>query len=285
MALRALQLSPIHHHRSVFLSFPAPCRIVHTRLAQARVRRQLPTISSSSNSVKLAPKSNLTDGGESSSGKDDDETRERNRQEEERRKGWWENLLGRKSIDEEEDFDEDDDADSLEIEDTLQSDEIDTEGKRDASDSQREFASPELELRQEPDSNKKTPRLAGRKKGGRFWGGFWGGRDDLKEDREASSSSQFDDRGRKTAAAEAADQMELDELDLILEGADMKINWRDLLDPTVENVLALVLTTLLAYAVLLIAWQLFIVAIAITLSALKYSVIALILLGILIFLI
>jgi hypothetical protein len=258
---------------------------VHTRLAQARVRRQLPTFSSSSNSVKLAPKSNLTDGGESSSEKDDDETRERNRQEEERRKGWWENLLGRKSIDEEEDFDEDDDADSLEIEDTLQSDEIDTEGKRDASDSQREFPSPELELRQEPDSNKKNPRLAGRRKGGRFWGGFWGGRDDLKEDREASSSSQFDDRGRKTAAAEAADQMELDELDLILEGADMKINWRDLLDPTLENVLALVLTTLLAYAVLLIAWQLFIVAIAITLSALKYSVIALILLGILIFLI
>jgi len=258
---------------------------VHTRLPQARVRGQLPTLSSSSNSVKLAPKSNLTDGGESSSEKDDDETRERKRQEEERRKGWWEDLLGRKSVDEEEDFDEDDDGDSLEIEDTLQSDEIDTEGKRDASDSQKEFASPELELRQEPDSRKKTPRLAGRRKGGRFWGGFWGVRDDLKEDREASSSSQFDDRGRNTAAAEAADQTELDELDLILEGADMKINWRDLLDPTLENVLALVLTTLLAYAVLLIAWQLFIVAIAITLSALKYSVIALILLGILIFLI
>jgi hypothetical protein len=258
---------------------------VHTRLPQARVRGQLSTLSSSSNSVKLAPKSNLTDGGESSSEKYDDETRERKRQEEERRKGWWEDLLGRKSVDELEDFDEYDDGDSLEIEDTLQSDEIDTEGERDASDFQKGFASPELELRQEPDSNKKTPRLAGRRKGGRFWGGFWGVRDDLMEDREASSSSQSDDRGRNTAAAEAADQMELDELDLILEGADMKINWRDLLDPTLENVLALVLTTLLAYAVLLIAWQLFIVAIAITLSALKYSVIALILLGILIFLI
>lgn len=285
MALRALQLSPIHHHRSIFVAFPAPSRIVHTRLPQARVRGQLPTLSSSRNSVQLAPKSNLTDGGGSSSEKDDDETRETKRQEEERRKGWWEDLLGRKSVDEEEDFDEDDDGDSLEIEDTLPSDEIDTEGERDASDSLKEFASPELELRQEPDSSKKTPRLAGRRKGGRFWGGFWGVRDDLKEDREASSSSQVDDRGRNTTAAEAADQTELDELDLILEGADMKINWRDLLDPTLENVLALVLTTLLAYAVLLIAWQLFIVAIAITLSALKYSVIALILLGILIFLI
>lgn len=80
-------------------------------------------------------------------------------------------------------------------------------------------------------------------------------------------------------------QRELEELDLILEGGNFEIQWKDVLEPSVENVLALLLTALLLYAVVLIGWQLLLVAAAITLSALKYSVIAAIILGVLIFLI
>lgn len=63
---------------------------------------------------------------------------------------------------------------------------------------------------------------------------------------------------------------------------DFAIQWRDILDPTPENLLALLLTGLLGLAVLQIFWQLLLVAIAITLAALKYSVIAAILITLLI---
>lgn len=80
-------------------------------------------------------------------------------------------------------------------------------------------------------------------------------------------------------------QRELEELDLMLEGGNFEFQWKDVLEPSVENVLALLLTALLLYAVVLIGWQLLLVAAAITLSALKYSVIAAIILAVLIFLI
>ena len=76
---------------------------------------------------------------------------------------------------------------------------------------------------------------------------------------------------------------ELEELDLFLEGRGADIRWKDVLEPSVENILALVLTGLFLYATVLIGWQLLLVAAAITLSALKYAVIAAILLGVLIF--
>lgn len=76
---------------------------------------------------------------------------------------------------------------------------------------------------------------------------------------------------------------ELEELDSFLEGRGVEFRWKDVLEPSVENVLALVLTGLLLYAVALIGWQLVLVAAAITFSALKYAVIAAILLGVLIF--
>jgi len=78
-------------------------------------------------------------------------------------------------------------------------------------------------------------------------------------------------------------QRELEELDSFLEGRGVDFRWKDVLDPSVENVLALVLTGLLLYAVVLIGWQLLLVAAAITLSALKYAVIAAVILGVLIF--
>lgn len=78
-------------------------------------------------------------------------------------------------------------------------------------------------------------------------------------------------------------QRELEELDSFLEGSGADFRWKDVLDPSVENVLALVLTGLFLYAIVLIGWQLLLVAAAITLSALKYAVIAAIVLGVLIF--
>eukprot|EP00250_Pteridium_aquilinum_P034188 c7210_g1_i1 orf=158-721(+) len=63
---------------------------------------------------------------------------------------------------------------------------------------------------------------------------------------------------------------------------DMDIEWSDIVDPTPENLLALLLTGLLGLAILQIFWQLLLVAITITLAALKYSVIAVILLALLI---
>eukprot|EP00249_Psilotum_nudum_P010929 c22853_g1_i2 orf=248-979(+) len=62
----------------------------------------------------------------------------------------------------------------------------------------------------------------------------------------------------------------------------LDIQWRDLLYPTPENLLALLLTGLLALAILQVLWQLFLVAVAISLSALKYSVLAVILIVLLI---
>ncbi|KAH7287117.1 hypothetical protein KP509_32G038800 [Ceratopteris richardii] len=62
----------------------------------------------------------------------------------------------------------------------------------------------------------------------------------------------------------------------------MDINWGDILNPTPENLLALLLTGLLGLAIVQIFWQLLLVAVTITLAALKYSVIAAILLALLI---
>lgn len=63
------------------------------------------------------------------------------------------------------------------------------------------------------------------------------------------------------------------------------MTWRDLLDPTVENVLALVLTAFLVLAIAQILWQLLVVAAAITVSAIKYAVLAVFQITILVFLI
>ncbi|KAG0557282.1 hypothetical protein KC19_11G116600 [Ceratodon purpureus] len=78
-------------------------------------------------------------------------------------------------------------------------------------------------------------------------------------------------------------ERELEELDSFLEGRGAEFRWKDVLEPSVENILALVLTGLFLYAAVLIGWQLLLVAAAITLSALKYAVIAAVLLGVLIF--
>lgn len=78
-------------------------------------------------------------------------------------------------------------------------------------------------------------------------------------------------------------QRDLEDLDLFLEGRGAEFRWKEVLEPSVENILALVLTGLFLYAVVLIGWQLLLVAAAITLSALKYAVIAALLLGLLIF--
>uniref|UniRef100_A0A7I4ERD7 Uncharacterized protein n=2 Tax=Physcomitrium patens TaxID=3218 RepID=A0A7I4ERD7_PHYPA len=77
-------------------------------------------------------------------------------------------------------------------------------------------------------------------------------------------------------------QRELEELDLFLDGRG-DLQWKDVLEPSVENVLAVVLTGLFLYAAALIGWQLLLVAAAITLSGLKYAVIAAVVLGVLIF--
>lgn len=129
----------------------------------------------------------------------------------------------------------------------------------------RTYITPDLEpqIEEDPKTN-----VGGRKS---FWRGLLG----WKEEVTSKSDARRESRG----------DLELEELDLILEGADSNIQWKEFLDPTLENVLALLLTALLAYAAVLIGWQLLVVAAAITLSALKYSVIAAILLGVLVFLI
>lgn len=67
-----------------------------------------------------------------------------------------------------------------------------------------------------------------------------------------------------------------------LDGEKIDIQWRDILDPTPENLLALFLTGLLGFAVLRIFWQLLLVAVTIVIAAFKYSVIAAILLALLV---
>ncbi|CAL0333433.1 unnamed protein product [Lupinus luteus] len=59
-------------------------------------------------------------------------------------------------------------------------------------------------------------------------------------------------------------------------------NWRAILDPDPENILALGLTGLLTWASVQVLWQLLFISLAILLSALKYSFIAALLLFILI---
>lgn len=83
--------------------------------------------------------------------------------------------------------------------------------------------------------------------------------------------------------ADPREQRELEDFDLFLEGRGLDFQWKDVLAPSVENLLTLVLTLLFLYAVALIGWQLLLVTAAITLSALKYAVIAAIVLGLLIF--
>ncbi|EFJ10038.1 hypothetical protein SELMODRAFT_447529 [Selaginella moellendorffii] len=55
---------------------------------------------------------------------------------------------------------------------------------------------------------------------------------------------------------------------------DLEIKWGELLEPSVDNALALVLTGLLGLAVLQISWQLLLVTAAIIVSGLKYTVLA-----------
>ncbi|KAE9592436.1 hypothetical protein Lal_00028655 [Lupinus albus] len=61
-----------------------------------------------------------------------------------------------------------------------------------------------------------------------------------------------------------------------------RFNWRAILDPDPENILALGLTCLLTWASVQVLWQLLFISLAIVLSALKYSFIAALLLFILI---
>lgn len=61
-----------------------------------------------------------------------------------------------------------------------------------------------------------------------------------------------------------------------------KLRWRDLLDPDPDNILAVGLTGVLAWASVQVLWQLFFISVAILLAALKYSFIAALLLFILI---
>eukprot|EP00246_Nothoceros_aenigmaticus_P002445 TRINITY_DN13316_c0_g2_i1.p2 TRINITY_DN13316_c0_g2~~TRINITY_DN13316_c0_g2_i1.p2 ORF type:complete len:276 (-),score=54.15 TRINITY_DN13316_c0_g2_i1:690-1517(-) len=70
-----------------------------------------------------------------------------------------------------------------------------------------------------------------------------------------------------------------------VDNESLELRWKDLLDPTVENVLALILTGCLVLAIVQILWQLFVVAAAITVSAIKYTVLAIFLIGILVFLV
>ncbi|KAL2634906.1 hypothetical protein R1flu_006385 [Riccia fluitans] len=74
-----------------------------------------------------------------------------------------------------------------------------------------------------------------------------------------------------------------DEL-LLLDLENLQFRWKELLEPTPENLLALGLTALLGFAGLQIIWQMAVVAVAITLSALKYTILAAIIVGLLIFL-
>ncbi|KAL5717130.1 hypothetical protein ACHQM5_010198 [Ranunculus cassubicifolius] len=62
----------------------------------------------------------------------------------------------------------------------------------------------------------------------------------------------------------------------------LSFSWRDLLNPDPENILAVGLTGLLTWASVQVLWQLFVISLAIVLSALKYSFIAALLLIILI---
>jgi hypothetical protein len=60
------------------------------------------------------------------------------------------------------------------------------------------------------------------------------------------------------------------------------IRWGDLLDPDPDNLLAIGLTGVLAWASVQVLWQLFFISLAILVAALKYSFIAALLIFILI---
>ncbi|KAK7393019.1 hypothetical protein VNO78_21469 [Psophocarpus tetragonolobus] len=65
-------------------------------------------------------------------------------------------------------------------------------------------------------------------------------------------------------------------------GPILGFNWRTLLDPDPDNVLALGLTGLLTWASVQVLWQLLFISVAILVAALKYSFIAVLLVFILI---
>ncbi|KAL3692959.1 hypothetical protein R1sor_006610 [Riccia sorocarpa] len=69
-------------------------------------------------------------------------------------------------------------------------------------------------------------------------------------------------------------QIEREDELLLLDFENLQFQWKQLLEPTPENLLAVGLTALLAFAGLQIIWQMAVVAAAITLSALKYTVLA-----------
>lgn len=133
--------------------------------------------------------------------------------------------------------------------------------------------------RKEPESGRRfvSPELESAEESG-FWKSVWGVFGGGGTRKRAGGFS-------REGLEYVRGQRELEELDLMLEGGNFEFQWKDVLEPSVENVLALLLTALLLYAVVLIGWQLLLVAAAITLSALKYSVIAAIILAVLIFLI
>ncbi|KAG6557086.1 hypothetical protein Mapa_001013 [Marchantia paleacea] len=87
-----------------------------------------------------------------------------------------------------------------------------------------------------------------------------------------------------TAAADVDPETSLDDELLLRDLENLQFRWKELLEPSVENVLALALTAVLAFAGVQIVWQMVVVATAITLSALKYTVLAAIIVGLLIFL-
>ncbi|ERN13165.1 hypothetical protein AMTR_s00040p00204380 [Amborella trichopoda] len=66
------------------------------------------------------------------------------------------------------------------------------------------------------------------------------------------------------------------------EGPRFQLRWRELLDPDPQNILAVGLTGLLTWASVQVLWQLFFISLAILVAALKYSLIAALLLFILI---
>lgn len=87
-----------------------------------------------------------------------------------------------------------------------------------------------------------------------------------------------------TASADVDPETSKDDELLLRDLENLQFQWKELLEPSVENVLALALTAVLAFAGVQIIWQMVVVATAITLSALKYTVLAAIIVGLLIFL-
>lgn len=134
--------------------------------------------------------------------------------------------------------------------------------KRPEEEEEEEEGAEKIEAIQAQSADSETPARKG------FWKNFKSGFSDLGLGSGFRSSEE-----KKPPKQEKV---------IALDGGDFEIQWREIMDPTPENLLALVLTGLLGLAILQIFWQLLLVAITITLAALKYSVIAAILLALLI---